>query len=202
MRALLTISRAIDGLNRIFGVVAIYLVLFAALLSAANAGFRYGLNALIRLAHEFPALGGLHSLVVWYGNNSNALLEAQWYMFAGIVLLGAAWTLKINEHVRVDLFYGWFSERTRVWIDLLGALLFLLPMCAIMIWFTWPWFHQSWMSGEMSSNAGGLIRWPAKLMLPLGFFLLGLQGLSEIIKCVAALTTGYRREYSYERPLQ
>ena len=202
MGFLLTISRGIDAVNRGFARVAIYLVLAAALLSAANAAFRYGLNGLIQLARDYQALGDLQRLVTWYGANSNAFLEAQWYMFAAIVLLGAAWTLKINEHVRVDLLYGWVGERTRIWIDLFGAVFFLLPMCAVLIWFTWPWFVQAWTSGEMSSNAGGLVRWPVKLLLPLGFVLVGLQGLSEIIKCLAALTIGTRREHAYEAPPQ
>jgi TRAP-type mannitol/chloroaromatic compound transport system permease small subunit len=199
---LLAISRAIDAVNKQFGIVANYLVLFAALLSAANASFRYGINALIQFSRQFEFLGGIQVLVHWYGNNSNAFLEAQWYMFAGMVLFGAAWTLKVNEHVRVDLFYGWVSDRTRVWIDLLGGILFLMPMCLILIFVTWPWFVDSWFSGEVSTNAGGLIRWPVKLVLPVGFGLVALQGVSEIIKCIAALTIGYRREHAYEKPLQ
>ncbi len=90
------------------------------------------------------------------GDNSNTLSEAQWYMFAGMVMLGGAWTLKLNEHVRVDLIYGSVRERTRTWIDLLGLIFFLLPMCVLMIWFTWPWFYQSWLTNEGSLNAGGL----------------------------------------------
>jgi len=199
---LLAISRAIDALNKQFGYVANYFVLFAALLSAANAGFRYGINALIQLSRDFHFLAGIQSLVHWYGNNSNAFLEAQWYMFAGMVLFGAAWTLKVNEHVRVDLFYGWVSDRARIWIDLLGGIFFLMPMCLILAYVTWPWFVDSWYSGEVSTNAGGLIRWPVKLVLPMGFGLVALQGVSEIIKCIAALTIGYRREHAYEKPMQ
>ncbi len=202
MRGLLTVSRAIDALNRKLGVVAIVFVLLAALLSAANAAFRYGINGLIQLSREHHFLGGIQTLVTWYGNNSNAFLEGQWYMFAVIVLLGAAWTLKVNEHVRVDLFYGWVGDRTRIWIDLLGAIFFLMPMCIVLIAFTWPWFVEAWHSGETSGNAGGMVRWPVKLLLPLGFALVALQGVSEIIKCVAALTIGYRREHVYEKPMQ
>jgi TRAP-type mannitol/chloroaromatic compound transport system permease small subunit len=202
LAGLLTISRVIDAINQKFGIVATYLVLFAALLSAANAAFRYGINGLIRVSREYHFLSGIQTLVNWYGANSNAFLEAQWYMFAGMVLLGAAWTLKVNEHVRVDLIYGSVSERTRIWIDLLGAIFFLLPMCALLAYFTWPWFLDSWSSGEGSQNAGGLMRWPVKLLLPLGFVLVGLQGVSEIIKAIAALTVGYRREHAYEKPLQ
>jgi TRAP-type mannitol/chloroaromatic compound transport system permease small subunit len=108
----------------------------------------------------------------------------------------------MNEHVRVDLFYGWASEKTRLWIDLLGGIFFLAPMCALMIYITWPWFLLAWNSGEMSTNAGGLMRWPAKLMLPLGFALLLMQGLAEIAKCIMALFFGVRREHRYEKPLQ
>jgi TRAP-type mannitol/chloroaromatic compound transport system permease small subunit len=200
--AALRVSRGIDALNYWFGVVANYLVLFAALLSAANAGFRYGINALIELSREFHFLAGIQALINWYGNNSNAFLEAQWYMFAAMVLFGAAWTLKVNEHVRVDLVYGMVSDRARVWIDLMGGVLFLMPMCLVLMYFTWPWFVHSWFSGEVSTNAGGLVRWPVKLVLPVGFGLVALQGVSEIIKCIAALTIGYRREYAYEKPMQ
>jgi TRAP-type mannitol/chloroaromatic compound transport system permease small subunit len=200
---LLTISRAIDAFNAKFGIIANYLVLFAALLSAANAGFRYGINALIELSREYHFLSGIQVLIHWYGNNSNAFLEAQWYMFAGMVMFGAAYTLKVNEHVRVDLFYGWVSDRARVWIDLLGAIFFLMPMCLVYMYFTWPWFVDAWISNEVSTNAGGLPRWPVKLILPVGFALVALQGVSEIIKCIAALRIeGYRREHAYEKPLQ
>lgn len=203
MSHLLRFSRAIDALNYRLGIIANYLVLFAALLSAANAAFRYGINGLIELSREFHFLAGIQTLINWYGNNSNAFLEAQWYMFAGMVLLGAAWTLKVNEHVRVDLVYGMVSERTRTWIDLLGGIFFLMPMCIILAYVTWPWFVDAWYSGEVSTNAGGLIRWPVKLILPVGFVLVGLQGISEIIKCVAYFTVpGYRREHAYEKPLQ
>ena len=202
MHALLWISRAIDAVGAKFAVIANVLVLFAALVSAFNALVRYGLNALLQIGRDYETFGVLDAFLHWYGNNSNSFLEAQWYMFAAIVLLGASYTLKVNEHVRVDLIYGMVSERTRTWIDLLGGIFFLLPMCAIMIYFTWPWFLDSWHSGEGSSNAGGLIRWPVKLILPVGFAFVALQGVSEIIKCIAALTTDYRREYAYEKPAQ
>ncbi len=202
MGGLLAISRAIDGLNRTLAVLAAACVLLAALLSAANAAFRYGINGLIQLSREVEFLGSIRTLVGWYGNNSNAFLEGQWYLFAIIVLLGAGWTLKTNGHVRVDLVYGSVSDRARTWIDLLGAIFFLMPMCLILIWFTWPWFVDAWRSGEMSSNAGGLIRWPVKLLLPVGFALVALQGVSEILKCVVSLVTGERREHAYEKPQQ
>ena len=121
---------------------------------------------------------------------------------AGMVLLGAPYTLKMNEHVRVDLIYGMVSERTRIWIDIVCGVLFLLPICMILIYFTWPWFVQSWDLGEGSSNAGGLIRWPVKLVLPVGFALMALQGLSEIIKRVAALEHVIEAEFKYEKPVQ
>ena len=201
MEPALAITYVIDELNRRIGIVAIYLVLFASLVSAFNAIFRYSTNGIMWL--EGVVGGGFFSGIIdIYRQNSNALSEMQWYMFAGMVMLGAAWTLKVNEHVRVDLLYGSVTERTRTWIDLLGGIFFLLPMCILMIYFTWPWFMQSWVTSEGSNQAGGLIRWPFKLMVPVGFALVGLQGFSEIIKCVLALTHGYVREFAYEKPLQ
>jgi len=176
---LLRASRVIDEINDKFGTIATWLVLIACLISSGNALSRHFLNA-----------------------SSNAWLEVQWYMFAAMVLLGAPYTLKLNEHVRVDVLYSGVSERTRLWIDILGGLLFLLPICVILIYFTWPWFVDSWRINESSSNAGGLVRWPVKLLLPLGFALMGLQGLSEVIKRCAALIANYRLHYGYEKPLQ
>jgi TRAP-type mannitol/chloroaromatic compound transport system permease small subunit len=201
MRIVLALSRAIDGLSRIIGIFATYLVLFAALVSAFNAFARYSINSLIHIQRRFD-FAGLGQLVDLYRHNSNTLGEAQWYMFAGMVMFGAAHTLRMNEHVRVDVVYGAVSARARLWIDLLGGIFFLLPMCLLMIHFTWPWFVESYVGGETSANAGGLVRWPVKLALPLGFALVALQGVSEIIKCLAALSgigTGIR---SYERPVQ
>ncbi len=179
MRALLALSRAIDWLNEQIGLVANWLVLWAALISAGNAASRY-----------------------LFSQSSNGWLEIQWYMFAGMVLLGAPYTLKMNEHVRVDLLYNIVKERTQIWIDIIGGLLFLLPICIILIYFTWPWFVESWRLNEASSNAGGRIRWPVKLLLPLGFFLLTLQGISEIIKRIAALEHVIEADFKYEKPLQ
>jgi TRAP-type mannitol/chloroaromatic compound transport system permease small subunit len=176
---LLRFSRAIDALNGKFGVIANWLVLIACLISAGNAFSRYLISA-----------------------SSNAWLEIQWYLFAAMVLLGAPYTLKMNEHVRVDLVYGMISERARLWIDIICGFLFLLPFCVIMIYFTWPWFVESWEIGETSSNAGGLVRWPVKLMLPIGFALMLLQGISEIIKRIAALEHVIDEEFKYEKPLQ
>ncbi len=202
-QALLAVSRTIDRINQAISRIAVWLVLLAALLSAANAGFRYSIGAIMLLTDGGRTLPWLQSMLAAYGNHSNGFLEAQWYMFAAIVMLGASYTLKVNEHVRVDLFYGWVSERTRTWIDLLGAMFCLVPMCLLLIYFSWPWFLDSWRIGEASSNAGGLVRWPAKLILPVGFALVLLQGFSEIIKCVATLAIGYEREHAhYEKPLQ
>ena len=179
MKALLKISAAIDAVNEKFGFIANYLVLFAALISAGNAGSRY-----------------------LFSESSNGWLEIQWYMFAGMVLLGAPYTLKVNEHVRVDLVYGMVSERTQIWIDIICGILFLLPICMILTYITWPWFVESWRIQEGSSNAGGLIRWPVKLLLPVGFGLMVLQGLSEIVKRIAALEHIIDVEFKYEKPLQ
>jgi TRAP-type mannitol/chloroaromatic compound transport system permease small subunit len=201
LTALLSFARAIDELSRRFSYVAIYLVLFASLISAFNAIFRYSTNAMLWL-EKYLGGGVFQGLIDIYRENSNTLSETQWYMFAAIVMLGGAWTLKVNEHVRVDLVYGSVSERTRTWIDLLGGIFFLLPMCVLMIYFTWPWFMQAWTTGEGSLNSGGLVRWPVKLLVPIGFALVGLQGIAEIIKCIAALRSDYVREFAYEKPLQ
>jgi len=134
--------------------------------------------------------------------SSNGWLEIQWYLFAGIVLLGGPYTLKMNEHVRVDLVYGMVSERTRIWIDVICGFLFLLPICVILTYFTWPWFVDSWVGNEQSSNAGGLVRWPVKLILPVGFGFMALQGLSEIIKRIAALEHLIDADFKYEKPVQ
>ncbi|MFM9974889.1 MAG: TRAP transporter small permease subunit [Beijerinckiaceae bacterium] len=203
MRALLGLAGGIDRITKAFSLVAIWMVLLAALLSSANAFVRYGLNVVIDLGRNYLGLtSSLDTLARLYSDNSNGFLEGQWYMFAATVLLGAAWTLKLNEHVRVDLVYGAVSERTRTWIDLIGGIFFLVPFCILMITITIPWFYESWRISEGSSNAGGLIRWPVKLVLPIGFFLLLLQAISEIIKCYAALTSSYVHEFAYEKPLQ
>jgi TRAP-type mannitol/chloroaromatic compound transport system permease small subunit len=179
LKVLLAVSRAIDWLNTQFAVIANWMVLLACLISAGNAGSRY-----------------------LFSESSNAWLEIQWYMFAAMVLLGAPYTLKMNEHVRVDLVYSMVSERTRIWIDIVCGILFLLPICVILVYFTWPWFVDSWRIGESSSNAGGLIRWPVKLLLPVGFALMALQGVSEIIKRIAALEHVIDEHFDYEKPLQ
>lgn len=204
MEGLLRLSRAIDALSRRTGVIANWFVLLAALVCAFDALLRYSLSSVVWLDRMLSAGGGgrLGWLIEIYRENSNSLRDLQLVLFAGMVMLGASWTLKVNEHVRVDLFYGSVSNRRRIWIDLTGAIFFLMPMCALLIYFSWPWFLESWTGNELSQNAGGMPRWPAKLFLPLGFALLMLQGVSEIIKCVAALTTDYRREHGYEKPVQ
>lgn len=197
----LRLAGAIDELNRRVGLVAIWLVLLCSLVTAANAIIRYSSGALLWLESKtgFGVFGWLYSL---YANNSNALSDSSWYMFAAIVMLGGAWTLKVNAHVRVDLIYGAVSERTRTWIDLLGGLFFLVPLCLLLIWFTWGWAWTSLVTQEASANAGGLPQWPAKILLPVGFFVLLLQAIAEIIKCILALTTTYVRESAYEKPIQ
>jgi TRAP-type mannitol/chloroaromatic compound transport system permease small subunit len=165
MALLLRLARLIDGLNELAGRLVMWLVLAATLVSAANALVRYGLKT-----------------------SSNAWLELQWYFFGALFLLAAGYTLKHNGHVRIDIIYGRLSARTRAMIDLFGTLVFLLPICGLMTWLGWPMFTDSFMSGEMSSDAGGLIRWPIKLMIPLGFALLFLQGIAEVIKRLGVLT--------------
>src|SRR5215468_5649736 len=157
MRTLLGISEAIDWLNARIGAVANILVLLSCLVSAGNAMFRYAFSL-----------------------SSNGFLEIQWYMFAVIVMFGTSYTLRRNEHVRVDLLYMTLGRRGQLWIDILGTFIFLLPTCAILAWLSWPFFMQAYNVNEHSSNAGGLIRWPIKLVLPVGFVLVALQGLSEL----------------------
>ena len=164
MKFLLAIARAIDTANEYVGRALLWLVGAATLISALNALARYGL-----------------------GRSSNAWLEIQWYLFGAIILLAAGYTLKHNGHVRIDVIYGRLSARTQAWIDLLGSLLFLLPLCGLLTWLAWPGFVDSFVSGETSPDAGGLIRWPVRLLIPLGFALLGLQGVAEIIKRIAFL---------------
>ena len=175
----LKIAAGIDWINERLGRIAVWLVLLSCLVSAGNASFRYV-----------------------FDNSSNAWLEMQWYMFAYIVMLGASYTLKVNEHVRVDLVYGMLSGRGRAWVDLLGTIFFLLPATGLFMVLAWPQFHDAWVRQEISSNAGGLIRWPAKLALPLGYFFLTLQAISEIIKRVGFLAGKYNMDTHYERPLQ
>ena len=164
MKALLALSRAIDALNERVGRLVYWLIVIMVLISTANPVSRYALNMA-----------------------SNAWLEMQWYLFAAVFLLAAGYTLLHNEHIRIDVVSGTFSRRTRLWIDVFGTVFFLLPMSLYIMWSSWEPFMNAWTSGEISSSAGGLIRWPARLMIPVGFFLLSLQGFSELIKRIAQL---------------
>ena len=179
MRGLLRLAGAIDGVSRFFGTIAAWLVLLSCLTSAGNAISRYLFSA-----------------------SSNAWLEVQWQMFAGIFLLGSAEVLRLNEHVRVDLLYGSRSERGKLWTDVIGLILFLIPSVLTLIFFSWQFFLTSFLSGERSSNAGGLLLWPVKLLLPLGLFLLLLQGIAELIKRIAGLRGDRGEVIAYERPTQ
>lgn len=201
MNLALSITNAIDGFSRRVGIIAIYLVFVASFVSAANALLRYTATGLLWLESHVGG-GVFNSLFQIYQANSNIMANSLQLLLAGIVMLGGAWTYKVNEHVRVDLLYGWVSEKTRTWIDLLGGIFFLLPMCIVMVWLTAPWAYDSFITGEGSKDAGGLVRWPIKFIVFSGFVLMLLQGISEIIKCVLALTTNYVREYAYEKPLQ
>ncbi|EPX85936.1 TRAP-type mannitol/chloroaromatic compound transport system, small permease component [Rubellimicrobium thermophilum DSM 16684] len=164
MTALLALSRGIDWLNERIGRSAIWLILAAILISAVNAVVRKLLNT-----------------------SSNAWLEVQWYLYGGAFMLAAAYTLKHNEHVRIDIFYASRSRRTQHWIDLFGHVLFLMPFVAIMVWMLVPYALQAWRSGQVSTNAGGLVIWPARFILVAGFVLLLIQGISEIIKKIAVI---------------
>lgn len=164
MGFLLMVSRGIDRLNELVGKTVFWLVLLAVLVSAANAVLRYSVNVA-----------------------SNAWLELQWYFFGAIFLLCSGYTLLRNEHIRIDVVSSRLSPNARNWIEVVGGVFFLLPMSVGIMWLSWPIFMNAWDSGEMSSNAGGLIRWPARLLIPIGFFLLSLQAVSELIKRVAVM---------------
>jgi TRAP-type mannitol/chloroaromatic compound transport system permease small subunit len=161
---LLKLSGLIDGLSERVGRLTYWLILIMVLVSAGNASVRY-----------------------IFDRSSNAWLEIQWYLFSAVFLFGAGYTLLHNQHVRIDVVTSHLSRRGRAWIDLMGTLLFLLPMSIAIMWMSWPVFVQAYELNEVSSNAGGLIVWPARLMVPVGFFLLILQGISELIKRIAFL---------------
>lgn len=203
MSALLAFTAWVDAFSRRLGQAAAWCVLAVALLVAADALVSYALVWLDGLDAFLAARGiRIGFLLDWYRTNSNSVTDATLMLFSAIVLLGAPWTLKVNEHVRVDLLYSMMSPRAKARLDIFGGLVFLLPMCVIMISFTLPWAIESWRSGEVGASAGGLPRWPGKMLLPIGFALLTLQAVAELIKCVAALTTDYVREHGYEKPLQ
>jgi TRAP-type mannitol/chloroaromatic compound transport system permease small subunit len=164
MKTLLTFSRAIDWLNEHVGKLTYWLILAAVLISTGNAVVRYAFNM-----------------------SSNAWLEIQWYLFSFVFLFCAGYTLLHNQHVRIDIVTGGLSPRAKAWIDILGTVFFLLPMAITIMWLSWPVFTDAYRSNEISTNAGGLLIWPGRLMVPAGFLLLTLQGLSELIKRIAFL---------------
>lgn len=164
MKALLALSRLIDAVNVRVGRAVTWLILAAVLVSTAN--------ALVRKLFSI---------------SSNAWLELQWYLFGAVFLLTAGYTLLKNEHVRVDVLSQRFSPRTRARVEILGVLLFILPACGVIMWLSWPVFVDAFVNNEQSSNAGGLVRWPAKLLIPVGFALLIAAACSHLIKCVAYL---------------
>ena len=165
MQGLLKFSALVDGINERIGKAATWLVLIVVVISAGNAVMRYGIN--------------------W---SSNGLLEIQWYMFSGIFLLCAGYVFLKNEHIRIDVVAGRFSARTQNWIDVFGILIFLLPMALLTMYLSWPVFMNAWHTGEGSPNPGGLIRWPVRLLMPVGFLLLTLQAFSELVKRLAFVT--------------
>ncbi|MCO5084382.1 MAG: TRAP transporter small permease subunit [Rhizobiaceae bacterium] len=164
MKGLLTLSRTIDAINEFVGKWIGWAILASVLVSAGNAVMRKTLNM-----------------------SSNAWLELQWYLFGAAFLLAAAYTLKQNEHIRIDIVYGLWSRRAQHWIDLLGHLFLLMPFALVLLYYFVPYFLLSFRGGEVSANPGGLMIWPAKLLLLVGFFLLTIQGVSEIIKKIAVI---------------
>ena len=177
------LSGRIDNINQLLGKVASILILLSCFVSATNAILRYGLD----ISNNWP-------------------LELQWYLFSAAVMLGASYTLKRNEHVRVDLIYSQLSDRGRLWVDLFGLIFFLMPACLLFTWLSWTTlFYPSWLVMEGSLNSGGLARYPIKFVVPFGFFMLSLQGLSEIIKRIGALEgkiTLPDEDLHYEKPMQ
>lgn len=164
MKPLLALSRAIDWLNERVGRILKWAIPVMVLVSAGNATSRFLLD-----------------------RASNAWLELQWYLFSAVFLLCAGYTLLHNEHIRIDVVNSHLPRRVQVWIDIFGIIFFLVPMAAIIMWLSWPVLVNAYVSGEISVNAGGLIRWPVRLLVPAGFFLLVLQGVSELIKRIAFL---------------
>ena len=173
MQGLLQLSRGIDWLSERVGRSLIWLVLVAVLISAGNAILRKAFNI-----------------------GSNAYLEVQWYLFAAIVMLGLAYVLQKNAHVRIDFVSSRLRPRTRVWVDIFGIVFFLFPLCYVLIQLSWPMFMHAYESGEMSPHAGGLIRWPALILIPIGLALFFAQGASELIKRVAFLSGHAPRPFS------
>lgn len=176
-------STGIDRINQLLAKLASWMIFLSCVVSAFNALLRYGLD----ISNNWP-------------------LELQWYLFAAAVMLSASYTLKRNEHVRVDLIYSQLSDRGRIYIDLFGLILFLMPACVLFAWLSWTTlFYPSWLISEHSLNAGGLLRYPIKFMVPFGFFMLSLQGISEIIKRIGMLKgndTLPIADLDYEKPMQ
>lgn len=179
MQPLLSFAHAIDALNDRCAAIAKWAVVAACFISAGNAAVRYG-----------------------FDYSSNAFLEVQWYLFAASVMLGAPQVLRLNEHVRVDVLYGLYPTRIKVLVDIAGLCLFLLPAALVVMVLAWPLVTGQYLSGEVSSQAGGLIRWPVTLTLPLGMALLSLQAVAEVIKRVGWLRHRYEMDTHYERPQQ
>jgi TRAP-type mannitol/chloroaromatic compound transport system permease small subunit len=179
MQMLLAFSDGVDRLTESIGQVLKWLVLFASLISAGNALYRYAFH-----------------------NSSNGWLEAQWYMFGAMFLLGAGYALKHEEHVRVDVFFSRLNPQRQAWVDVFGTIFFLLPMAILIGWMGIPMVVNSFSIGEMSSDAGGLLRWPVKLLIPLGFGLLALQGFAEVIKKLAVARGIRAPGKAYEKPVQ
>ncbi|MBC7547431.1 MAG: TRAP transporter small permease subunit [Polaromonas sp.] len=179
LNLLLKMALAWDWFAIRMGKLAAWAVLLAALISSGNAFVRYGLDM-----------------------SSNGWLEIQWYLFAATVMLGAPLVLKLNEHVRVDILYGRLKGNGKVYVDLFGLVVFLLPVMGVLAWLCWPLFVSMYQSGEVSGNAGGLIRWPVILLLPLGFAMMFVQGLSEVIKRICYLQGRFEMDLHYEKPAQ
>jgi TRAP-type mannitol/chloroaromatic compound transport system permease small subunit len=177
MTSLLKLSRIIDGFTDRVGRLMMWLILATTLISAGNAIVRKIFN-----------------------NSSNALLEIQWYLFAAVFMLGSGYAFLKNAHVRIDFVSGKFSARTRNIVDVAGILFFVFPLCYLMAKLSWPVFANAWESGEVSSNAGGLVRWPVYLLIPAGFAMLALQSVSELIKRVAFLTGAGRDPLAHDQP--
>ncbi|MDQ2695342.1 MAG: TRAP transporter small permease subunit [Pseudomonadota bacterium] len=164
MESLLKFSRLVDAVTERIGHAVYWLVLVAVLISAGNAVMRKAFNI-----------------------SSNAYLEIQWYLFAAVFLLLAGYTLLHNEHVRIDVISSHYSTKVHLWIDIIGTVFFLFPITLLILYYGWPYFWNSFVSQEWSPNPGGLIIWPAKMLIPLGFFLLLMQGISQLIKLIGAL---------------
>ena len=177
MPFLLKISRLIDAFSELIGKLVMWFILATTLISAGN--------AIVRKLFD---------------SSSNALLEIQWYLFAAVFMLGSGYAFLRNAHVRIDFISSRFSARGRNWVDVVGILIFLFPLCYMMATLGWPLFERAWVTGEMSSNSGGLIRWPVYGLIPLGFAILFLQGISELIKRLAFLTGNGPDVLAHEGP--